>query len=370
MSANAAQTRAEERVNARLDQAVASGLRGMVQKSMAVTLHAPPGRNITLVKADGEPTREGTYYYGRLGIEPPSIYPYEQPLVNSKWVRGFDNKKHLVRRWASNEWKVTAKGANYFRYNQDIYHVFVPLRIAFPPHSTLMSQDRVIWRIPAEIDRDMYGLLTDAPMYGEIVPFAVAALRGVPQQRGVLPLLATDAAREAHVRDAAHAWLESDRVSDLECRTSDGVIGLWKLIRDDSAYTFVWDKTRPLRITRVKVNVYDREQPNTDAILERPLREFWCVPDNCWRPWDLHPGTFAKTGICAVNMLHSCFVKRAKRPVVDATTGRKMRKDVYVFARTGAEIGNEMDESLPHWDMRQEHTRSSGIGASMAVRQK
>ena len=101
MSANAAQTRAAERVNARLDQAVASGLRGMVQKSMAVTLSVPPGRNITLVKADGEPTREGTYYYGRLGIGPPSVYPYEQPLVNSKWVRGFDNKKHLVRRWPS-----------------------------------------------------------------------------------------------------------------------------------------------------------------------------------------------------------------------------------------------------------------------------
>ena len=123
MSANAAQTRAAERVNARLDQAVASGLRGMVQRSMAVTLSVPPGRNITLVKADGAPTREGTYYYGRLGIAPPSIYPYEQPLINSKWVQGFDNKKHLVRRWASNEWKVTAKGANYFRYNRGIYHV-------------------------------------------------------------------------------------------------------------------------------------------------------------------------------------------------------------------------------------------------------
>jgi hypothetical protein len=147
MSANAAQTRAEERVNTRLDQAVASGLRGVVQKSMSVTLHSPPGRNITLVKADGEPTREGRYYYGRLGIDSPSIYPYEQPLVNSKWVRGFDGRKHLVRRWASNEWKVTAKGANYFKYNRDIYHVEVPVRIAFLPH-----KNRGEWRIPTDLD--------------------------------------------------------------------------------------------------------------------------------------------------------------------------------------------------------------------------
>ena len=99
-----------------------------------MTLHSPPGRNITLVKADGEPTREGRYYYRALGIAPPSIYPYEQPLHQSKWVRGFDNKKHLVRRWASNEWKVTKKGADYFKYNRDIYHVHVPVKLAFLPH--------------------------------------------------------------------------------------------------------------------------------------------------------------------------------------------------------------------------------------------
>jgi len=121
----------------------------MVQRSMAVTLSVPPDRNITLVKADGAPTREGAYYYGRLGIAPPSIYPYEQPLINSKWVQGFDNKKHLVRRWASNEWKVTAKGANYFRYNHDIYHVDVPVKIAFPPR-----KNNEAWRIPLVTDED------------------------------------------------------------------------------------------------------------------------------------------------------------------------------------------------------------------------
>jgi len=238
---------------------------------------------------------------------------------------------------------VTAKGANDFRYNRDIYHVYVPVKIAFQPH-----KNRDAWRIPAVTDPDvydpdMYTLLPDKPHDGEFVPFAVAALRGVPQQRGVLPLLATDAAREAHVRDAGRAWLESDRAAKLKC-IYDGVTDYWKIVRWDSPKYLVWDQTRPLRITRERVNVYDRAQPNTDIILERPLREFWCVPDNCWRPWDLHPGTFAKTGICAVNMLHACFVKRAKRNVVDAATGRKMRKDVYVYARTEEEIWKEMDE--------------------------
>jgi hypothetical protein len=75
------------------------------------------------------------------------------------------------------------------------------VKLAFPPR-----KNREAWRIPAVTDPDagppdMYTLLPDKPHEGDIIQFAVAALRGVPQQRGVLPLLATDAAREAHVKD-------------------------------------------------------------------------------------------------------------------------------------------------------------------------
>ena len=65
-------------------------------KNMTVALRVGR-RNIKFVGGDGAPTREGTHYYSQLGVPPPTMYPYEQCLVNGRWARGFDNKKHLVQ---------------------------------------------------------------------------------------------------------------------------------------------------------------------------------------------------------------------------------------------------------------------------------
>ena len=81
----------------------------------------------------------------------------------------------------------------------------------------------------------------------------------------------------------------------------------------DSPIDFVWDPTRPIRITLVRKNVYDRSNPSADDILERPLQNFFVVPDDCYRPWDLHPESLVKTGRCAVTMIHECYTKRAKK---------------------------------------------------------
>ena len=68
-----------------------------------------------------------------LALTPPAVLPYEQGLLNGKWVVGFDGKKKMVRRMgADGSWKVTPLGANYFKYNRDSYEVEFPVRLARP----------------------------------------------------------------------------------------------------------------------------------------------------------------------------------------------------------------------------------------------
>ena len=113
MSADGAVTRAQERMNSNIDAAVNAGITGQLQKNMNVTLKLASGRSVRLVSADGVPTREGIHYYSKLGIDPPAIFPYEQGLLNGKWVVGFDGRKKLVRRMgADGSWQVTSLGAN------------------------------------------------------------------------------------------------------------------------------------------------------------------------------------------------------------------------------------------------------------------
>ena len=94
MSADQALTRAQERMNSNIDAAVDLGVTAQLQKTMNVTLKLTSGKSVRLVSADGVPTREGTHYYSKLGIDPPAIFPYEQGLLNGKWVVGFDGKKN------------------------------------------------------------------------------------------------------------------------------------------------------------------------------------------------------------------------------------------------------------------------------------
>ena len=98
MSADGAVTRAQERMNSNIDAAVNAGITGQLQKSMNITLKLASGRSVRLVSSDGTVSSEGRHYYSKLGIDPPAIFPYEQGLLNGKWVVGFDGKKKLVRR--------------------------------------------------------------------------------------------------------------------------------------------------------------------------------------------------------------------------------------------------------------------------------
>ena len=93
MSADQALTRAQERKNSKIDAAIAAGRVAQLQKSMNVTLKLTSGGSMRLVSADGTVSDEGRHYYSKLGVEPPSIFPYEQGLENGKWIKGFDGKK-------------------------------------------------------------------------------------------------------------------------------------------------------------------------------------------------------------------------------------------------------------------------------------
>ena len=112
--------------------------------------------------------------------------------------------------------------------------------------------------------------------------------------------------REAHTRDAAQRWVEQRQTVPAFDPLS-GETGHWHTLLWDSPHWLVYDPTRPIRVNRVRQNMYDRSNPSTDEILQRPLRQFWVVPDNCYRPWDLHPRSFVDDSKCAVSMLHTCF---------------------------------------------------------------
>ena len=94
MSADQALTRAQERKNSKIDAAIPAGRVAQLQKSMNVTLKLTSGGSMRLVSADGTVSPEGRHYYSKLGVEPPSIFPYEQGLESGKWIKPFVGKKN------------------------------------------------------------------------------------------------------------------------------------------------------------------------------------------------------------------------------------------------------------------------------------
>ena len=62
MSADQALTRAQQRMNSKIDAAIANGNVAKLQKSMKVTFQLPTNKFITLVSADGTVSAEGLRY--------------------------------------------------------------------------------------------------------------------------------------------------------------------------------------------------------------------------------------------------------------------------------------------------------------------
>ena len=93
MSADQALTRAQARRIAKIDAAIDAGREARLQKNMNVTLKLLTNGSVKLVSADGTVTPEGTHYYSKLEVAPPTVFPYEQPLIGNKWLKAFDGTK-------------------------------------------------------------------------------------------------------------------------------------------------------------------------------------------------------------------------------------------------------------------------------------
>ena len=306
MSADQALTRAQERKNSKIDAAITAGRVAQLQKSMNVTLKLTTGGSVRLVSADGTVSAEGRHYYGKLGVEPPSIFPYEQPLERGMWIKPFVGKKKLVQRMGVDGWVPTAIGLQYFKYNRDEYEIEYPTRVARPIGNENRPGRRE-WQLDQETFT--YTPRSEPTEWGwePMPPLTVGQMRG--------RLLATDAGKKAHARDAAVAWIQRRQIIKA-IDPSTGEQGEYHAVLEDSPKWYVYDPTRPIRVTNVRTHVYDRSNPSSDEILQRPLRNFFVVPDGCYRPWDLHPLSLVKNGRCAVTMLHECFTKQCTKEKV------------------------------------------------------
>ncbi len=141
--------------------------------------------------------------------------------------------------------------------------------------------------------------------------------------------MAPEERREAHTREAAKTWVEKRQKIKLYDPVS-GETKEWHAVVYDSQHWWVYDPERSIRVNRVRENMYDRSSPSTDEFLQRPLRQFFVVPDGCYRPWDLHPRSLVDDSRCAVSMLHTCFLKDKLIRVTE--NGRQKRRRVFEAA--------------------------------------
>ena len=60
---------------------------------------------------DNKATKEGVVYYRQLAVPPPRLYDYHQPLVDDRWIVGYDGTRIKVReRNDDGTWRITANG--------------------------------------------------------------------------------------------------------------------------------------------------------------------------------------------------------------------------------------------------------------------
>ena len=68
-----------------IDEAVALGVSARMQRRTShIVLRTTSNPNVRLVSAAGDVTPEGQHYYGLRGEPAPSVYAYEQALIDGK----------------------------------------------------------------------------------------------------------------------------------------------------------------------------------------------------------------------------------------------------------------------------------------------
>ena len=72
------------------------------------------GRRLRLQDDDGKLTEAGYTFWRLKGLDPPELYPFDQPVVNGHVV-GYDGRPVKVH---TRQGKVTSKGLAYYRHHQ------------------------------------------------------------------------------------------------------------------------------------------------------------------------------------------------------------------------------------------------------------
>ncbi len=325
--------------------------------SYAHIVRAPDGRRIPPMGVDNKPTKEGVVYYRLLGVPPPTLYNYHQPLINDRWVEGYDGRRIKVReRNEDGSWRILAKGVGYFRYNRVEYLAQVPYVLA--RRDSITRGDYM----PMQIDfsgADNQGPPVRDEASGSVIREVVGQIRQA-QFRG-RPL---HASREITTEEARQSTLAQLRLRDTVVIEE----AAYHILGIDSDVLYLWDENRPLQIDQRRTNFWDDAPPTTEAILGRPLQS-WALPDGMWRPFDLHPDTFQRWDHgCAVQMLYQSFTKRP--------SGAQQRRGVSASSPhlTVAEIQSELDECFVILGYANEvHPftrgwREDGVPAAMVLR--
>lgn len=267
-------------------------------------VRAPGGRKVTLSTAAG-PTPEGKEYYRLLGVPPPMLYDYDQPLIHDKWVRDRDGNKVLVRRRGDDEhWIITPKGEDYFKYNRSEYLPSVPYRIARTP-AWVVDADGNSQRSFTIVEPlpNMYMSTTDNN--GNELTLTVGQIRQARAANG-RPLQGAPNG-EVHYAEVREATIVILRRKET-LLGDDGV--RYHILSAESNAFKVWDPQRPIQVNQRRTNFWDDGPPSTETILNRPLRN-WALPSGLYRPFDLHPDTFQQYDHgCCVQMLYKSFTKR------------------------------------------------------------
>jgi len=116
-------------------------------------IQAKNGRHIRLMHATNKATPAGKLYYEKLNVEPPSLYDYDQPLLDDKWVVARDGSKILVRkRDKFGKWKILKTGEAYFKYNRSEYETMALVFVARRPTEAELQRT-----VPAEDDAAVDG---------------------------------------------------------------------------------------------------------------------------------------------------------------------------------------------------------------------
>lgn len=260
------------------------------------------GRRVKLQHADGTLTEAGKHYHQHVGQYPPLRYSYEQPLINYKFVMGYNGNRVKVRTWKNGEWQVTKQGEAYFKYNKNEYVVNRPVRRA------VERQDVWVWAqgdnqhntLPvAEMKHvkpgnrgDPVSPAPDAPL---VLPRSTAHLR-----------LAYEAARMAYLREGVMHKIKQNAQINIEGRP-------YYTMAPYSATRLVWDDaTREWTVSAQRTSFHEEGRPTIETILNRPLNGATMIPLGTPYPWGVDKQSSEGTGYCLIDMVYNMAMRRAR----------------------------------------------------------